>query len=186
MEEIWKDIRGYEGLYQVSNLGCVKSLNWRNQGVQKNLWLKPHNRGYLQVELAKDGQKKCFVVHRLVADAFIPNPDGLPQVNHKDEEKTNNCVENLEWCSRSYNAKYSLDRHPERKPKGGGHRKGCRFKGANSEKSVVQLTMSGEVVKEWVCSREIFLETGMSDWSISECCRGNRKTAYGYKWQYAS
>ena len=186
MEEIWKDIPGYEGLYKVSNLGNVKSLNWRNTGEEKNLWLKPHNKGYLQVELANGGVKKCFVVHRLVAIAFLPNPNCFPQVNHKDENKANNCVENLEWCSRSYNARYSLDRHPERKPKGGGHRKGCRFKGANSEKSVVQLTMSGEFVREWVCSRDVFLETGMSDWSISECCRGNRKTAYGYKWQYAS
>ena len=175
MEEIWKDIPGYEGLYKVSNLGNVKSLNWRNTGEEKNLWLKPHNKGYLQVELANGGTKKCFVVHRLVAIAFIPNPDCLPQVNHKDEDKTNNCVENLEWCSRSYNARYSLDRHPERKRKG-----------QNSERGIVQLTASGEFVKEWVRSRDVFLETGMSDWSISECCRGNRKTAYGYKWQYAS
>lgn len=186
MEEIWKDIRGYEGLYQVSNLGNVKSLNWRNQGVQKNLWLKPHNRGYLQVELAKDGKKKCFVVHRLVADAFVPNPNGFPQVNHKDEVKTNNASENLEWCTRSYNAKYSLVRHPERTPNGCVHRRGCRHKGANTNTPIAQIGANGEVVKVWGCSRDIFLETGMSDWSISECCRGNRKTAYGYKWQYAS
>lgn len=184
MEEIWKDIEGYEGLYKVSNLGNVKSLNWRNTGEEKNLYLKPHNKGYLQVELAKDGTKRSFVVHRLVATAFIPNQSGLPQVNHKDENKTNNCVWNLEWCSRSYNAKYSLNRHPERKPKCGGRKKGCRYKGANSEKRIAQMTTSGEIVKEWESSRTIFLETGMSDWSISECCRGNRKTAYGYKWQY--
>ena len=186
MEEVWKDVVGYEGLYQVSNFGNVKSLNWKNTGTQKELWLKPHNRGYYQVELAKDGKKKCFMVHRLVAVAFVSNPNGFPQVNHKDENKRNNCAENLEWCSQSYNTIYSLKRHPERNAKNGGHRKGCRFKGANSDKHIIQLTQDGELVKEWICSRDIFLETGMSDWSISECCRGNRKTAYGYKWQYAS
>ena len=87
MEEIWRDVVGYEGLYQVSNKGNVKSLNWKNRGYERNLYLKPHNKGYLQVELAKDGKKKCFVVHRLVAIAFIPNPHKHPQVNHIDENK---------------------------------------------------------------------------------------------------
>lgn len=186
MREIWKDIPGYEGLYRVSNLGNVKSLNWRNTGEAKNLYLKPHRRGYLQVELAKNGIKKCFVVHRLVATAFLPNDDLLPQVNHKDENKKNNRADNLEWCTQSYNAIYSLNKHPERKPPRGGRRKGCRFKGTNSEKRVLQLNVDGTLIREWACSRDIFLQTGMSDWSISECCRGNRKTAYGYKWRYAA
>lgn len=186
MEEIWKDVVGYEGLYQVSNIGNVKSLNWRGLGKPKNLYLKPHNKGYLQVELAKDGNKKCYTVHQLVATAFIPNPNNLAQINHKDEDKKNNRVDNLEWCTRSYNAAYSIDRHPERKPNGIGRRKGSRFKGINSELKILQLSLDGEIVKEWSCSRDIFLKTGMSDWSISECCRGNRKTAYGYKWQYAN
>jgi len=186
MEEIWKDVVGYEGLYQVSNFGNVRSLNWRNTGVIKNLWLKPHNKGYLQVELFKNKTRSCVVVHRIVAEAFIPNPFGFPQVNHKDEVKTNNRVDNLEWCTRSYNSLYSIKKHPERKPKGVGRRKGCRFKGVNSDKEIVQLTLDDEPIRMWDCSRNIFLETGMSDWSISECCRGNRKTAYGYKWQYVS
>lgn len=183
MEEIWKDIPEYEGLYQVSNIGNVKSLNWKNQGYEKNLWLKPHKNGYLQVELAKGGTKKCFVVHRLVAIAFIPNPQGYPQVNHKDENKRNNCAENLEWCNASYNAIYSMKRRgvvlkEKRVPQ--------RKNSSHSNQSIIQMTLSGETVKTWENSRTIFLETGMSDWSISECCRGNRKTAYGYKWQYAS
>lgn len=186
MEEIWKDIEGYEGLYQVSNFGNVKSLNWKNTGKARNLWLKPHNKGYSQVELIKNGKRHCCVVHRLVAIAFIPNPNGFPVVNHKDEIKTNNFADNLEWCTRSYNVRYSMARHPERRPNGIARRRGYRFKGINSDLVVHQLTLSGELVKVWKCSRDIFLETGMSDWSISECCRGNRKTAYGYKWQYAS
>lgn len=172
MEEIWKDIPGYEGLYQVSNLGNVKSLNWRKTGNPRNLWLKPHRKGYLQVELAKNGIKRLFLVHRLVAEVFVPNPFSLPQVNHKDEVKTNNAVENLEWCNASYNAIYSLKRSPSKRKRQG--------------KKICQCSMDGELIKTWNDSRTIFLETGMSDWSISECCRGNRKTAYGYKWQYAS
>ena len=186
MEEIWKDIPGYEGLYQVSNFGNIKSLNWKNMGKAKNMYLKPHCHGYLQIELFNNGVKKTYMVHRLVAQSFIDNPGGYPFVNHKDENKTNNCAWNLEWCTASYNTLYSLNLHPERKAKGGGSRKGCRYKGANAGKRIVQFTVDGEFVKEWICSRDIFLETGMSDWSISECCRGNRKTAYGYKWQYAS
>jgi hypothetical protein len=175
MEEIWKDIEGYEGLYQISNLGNVRSLNWKKSGERRNLWLKPHNKGYLQVELSKCGVKKCFVVHRLVAGAFIPNPDNLPQVNHIDEIKTNNAADNLEWCTRSYNVRYSLN-----------SRKSNTRNGSKTNMPIQQLTIDGDVVKTWRCSRDIFVETGMSDWSISECCRGKRKTAYGYKWQYAS
>ena len=175
MEEIWKDIKNFEGLYQVSNLGNVKSLNWRKTGKPRNLYLKPQNKGYLQVELVKNGERKSFVVHRLVAEAFLPNPLNLPQINHKDEVKTNNSSENLEWCTTNYNVRYSMELHPNRK-----------HKGEKYNTPVQQLTLDGNVVKTWRCSRVIFLETGMSDWSISECCRGNRKTAYGYKWQYAS
>ncbi len=175
MEEIWKDVVGYEGLYQVSNLGNVKSLNWGKTGKSKNLWLKPHTKGYLQVELAKNGIKHFYLVHRLVAEAFIQNPFNFPVINHIDEDKTNNSVSNLEWCTKSYNTRYSMDLHPTRK------HKELRF-----NLPILQLTLNGEIVKTWECSRTIFLETGMSDWSISECCRGNRKTAYGYKWQYAN
>lgn len=183
MEE-WRAIEGYEGLYEVSTKGRVKSLNWKNMREEKCLFLKKHNKGYLQVELANGNGKKTFLVHRLVAKAFIENPNGFRMVNHKDENKTNNCVENLEWCSNSYNVLYSIARRKTRTNRVS-TRKGCRFHGANSEKRIVQTKHNGEVVRVWADSRTIFLETGMSDWSISECCRGNRKTAYGFKWRYA-
>ena len=181
MEEVWKPVPGYEGLYEVSNLGNVRSINWRNTGVVKNLYLKTHNKGYLQVELAKDGIKKSFVVHRLVATAFLPNPLAYPEVNHKDENKKNNVVENLEWCSRSYNVLYSISSRKSVK-----HREYCSRNSKNSSLKVQQIAKDGTVIKVWSNSREVFLQTGMSDWSISECCRGNRKSAYGYFWQYAS
>ena len=108
MEE-WKSIPGYEGLYEVSSYGRVKSLERyksNNGGIQliKEKILKPHNtkKGYLTVQFSN----KIFKVHRLVAEAFIPNPDNLPMVNHKDEDKTNNNVDNLEWCTAKYNSNY--------------------------------------------------------------------------------
>ena len=101
MDKIWKDIKGYEGLYMVSNGGDVKSV--------KNGILKPSvykGTGYYYVGLYKDGKRKGYTIHRLVADAFIPNPNNLPCVNHKDESKINNNVENLEWCTHRYNSNY--------------------------------------------------------------------------------
>ena len=102
MEE-WRDIEGYEGLYQVSNEGRVRNIS-------KNPYkmMKPHynQRGYCQVALSKNNKYIMAAIHRLVAKAFIPNPSNLPQVNHKDEKKDNNIVENLEWCDNKYNSRY--------------------------------------------------------------------------------
>ena len=113
MEEIWKDIDGFEGLYQVSNFGNVMSLNYGNRGYAKKLTPKCNNSGRLWVELLKGGKRKCMLVHRLVALAFIPNPNNFPQINHKDENPKNNFAFNLEWCTQSYNNNYSIERHPE-------------------------------------------------------------------------
>ena len=101
--EIWRDIKGYEGIYQISNKGRVKSLHY---GKEKILSPSKHS-GYFFVRLFKKGEKpKEFDIHRLVAQAFLPNPDNLPIVNHKDENKLNNNVENLEWCNSEYNLNY--------------------------------------------------------------------------------
>ena len=105
MIEIWKDIEGYENLYQVSNLGRVKSLNYNHTGKEKIMKAKK-DKGYLRVQLYKDGKPKFYSVHRLVATSFLPNPNNLSQVNHIDEDKSNNIVDNLEWCSAKYNSNY--------------------------------------------------------------------------------
>ena len=107
IEEVWKDVVGFEGIYKVSSLGNVARV--RN-GSLRQLKKCPaggkHNRDYLYVSLTHREKVRFSSVHRLVAEAFIPNPEGLPQVNHKDEDKFNNCVDNLEWCTASYNNRY--------------------------------------------------------------------------------
>ena len=109
-EEVWKPIKDYEGLYEISNLGRVKSLNYRGTGKGKILKNIKDRKGYLKVCLTKNGRHKIFRVHRLVAEAFIPNPNNYPIVNHKDEVPSNNCVDNLEWCTYAYNNTYN-NRH---------------------------------------------------------------------------
>ena len=170
-EEIWKDIDGYEGLYQISNMGRVRSLDrFVNQGKIYRFCtgsiIKPgvSEKGYNRVDLHKNGKTKHCKVHRLVAEAFIPNPDNLPIINHKDECKTNNHVDNLEWCSVSYNNTY-----------------GCRI-----EKKVYQYSLDGEFIKEWQSCKEVQRQLGHQPSRISECCNCKTKTAYGYIWKYAS
>ena len=109
-QEQWRPIEEYEGLYEVSNMGRVKSLERidKNNHLVKGKILKPvmMKNGYLRVDLSKEGKHKMFSVHRLVGMTFIPNPEGLPQINHIDEDKTNNRVDNLEWCDCKYNINY--------------------------------------------------------------------------------
>lgn len=159
--EIWKEIKGYEGLYAVSNKGRVKNL--KSGKVLKNI-INTH--GYSMVSLPKgDGKSKNMLVHRLVAEAFIPNPLNLLQVNHIDENKRNNDVSNLEWVSASQNQRHSA------------HTKSCRIN---------QYTLDGELVKEWESSKQIERETGHDQSNIIKCCKGYKNYSHvgGYKWQY--
>src|SRR5574344_1100472 len=103
MKEIWKNVSGYEGIYQISNFGRVRSFKFSNVRILKNI---VQSAGYLTVDLRKNGARKSFKIHRLVALAFIENPNNLPSINHKDECKTNNSVNNLEWCTDKYNSNY--------------------------------------------------------------------------------
>ena len=109
-DEVWRDIKGYEGQYQVSNKGNIYSVDRKDSQGKKcgGRMLRPgyDKDGYLQVALCKDGKPKTKKIHRLVTETFIPNPNGFSEVNHKDEIKTNNYVENLEWCTRKYNVNY--------------------------------------------------------------------------------
>lgn len=128
MEEIWKDIDGYEGKYQISNNGAVCSLEYHNtKGIKRKGFLKPakDSKGYLRCALSKENKLRTFKIHRLVAQAFIPNPLNLPQVNHIDGDKTNNCVSNLEWCDNSYNQRHAYSNGLN--PKHVGHRVGVQL-----------------------------------------------------------
>lgn len=179
--EFWKDVKGYEGLYQVSNEGRVKSLNYKRTGKEKILCPKKHNKGYLQIQLMNGDKNKTYTIHRLVAEAFIENPDNLPCVNHKDENKKNNNVENLEWCTYKQNFEAYVKNHPNFAE----NRNYEKSKRRKLDNMVEQISKDNVVIKRWKNVREIELTNKWSAWSIAECCRGNRKTAYGYTWRYA-
>ena len=177
--ETWKDIEGYDGKYQVSDLGNVRSLNWKGTSEVRLLNKRFTNAGYHKVLLSKNGVCKYSLVHRLVAEAFIPNPEGKQTVNHIDEVKTNNNVSNLEWCSLrenidKYFINHSSDIYEKRRAT---FRKNAR--------AVSQIGENGEVVRVWSSVAEIHNTMNYNNWSISQCCDGKRKKAYGYSWEYA-
>ena len=170
-EEIWCPIKGYEGLYEVSDQGRVRSLKFGKERILKQ-WI--NTQGYLRVELSKNGEHKMYLVHRLVSKTFIPNPDNLPEVNHKDEDKTNNSVINLGWCDRKSNCNY------------GNRNKRISEKMTNGKlsKPVLQFTKDGEFVAEWKSSSEIKRNLGYSKGNISACCNGIRKSSNGFVWKF--
>lgn len=189
MKEEWRQIQGYEGLYEVSNLGRVKSLErYDKMGrliKEKTLNPRKHKKGYLYVGLSKDGIQKKYSIHRLVAIAFIPNPNNLPQVNHKDENKENNCLDNLEWCTNEYNCNYGNHGKNISKSLLGGtlsEQTRQRMSEARSIK-IVQLSLNGKLIKIWNSLRETD-KFGYRHACISECCRGLRKTHKKFKWMY--
>lgn len=169
--EVWKDIKDYEGHYQVSDKGRVKSIKFR-----KEIIMKPERNksGYLAIGLRKNGEHKLFKVHRLVAIAFIPNPDNLPQVNHKDENKENNSVENLEWCDSKYNINFGI--HNQRISE--------KLTNGKRSKPVLQFTKDGEFIQEWKSGHDVERNLGYNQRNISSCCLGKIKSAYGYVWKY--
>lgn len=155
MNEIFKDIKNYEDLYEVSDTGLV-----RNKVSGKILKPGRNSRGYLLVNLYKDGICKSKSIHRLVAETFIPNPNHYPQVNHIDENKTNNNVDNLEWCTRQYNIDYS------------------------QSKPVCQYALDGRLLNTYKSVCEASRQTGISQGDISNCCLGRYKSAGGFIWKF--
>ena len=147
-----KDIKGYEGLYAVKS--CGKVWSYRNKK-----FLKPdtHENGYLYVTLNRNGERKCCRLHRLVAEAYIPNLENLSDVDHIDNDKTHNYVNNLQWITHKDNIRKSQNKH------------------------ILQFSLDGELIREWECASDVGIEVQSN---IVTCLKGRRKTAYGYVWKY--
>ena len=176
--EIWKPVVGYEGLYECSNMGRVKSVDRYVSHIYEGEYqfikgrirkTKLNNGGYEMLSLFRDGKEKTCLVHRIIAEAFLSNPYNLPEVNHKDECKTNNFVENLEWCDREYNLYYGTRRQRQ------------------AEKEmvpVIQYTKDGMLIKKWDSMQSVMDDLGINRGNISNCCSGRCKSVGGYKWKY--
>ena len=173
-KEIWKTIKENPN-YMVSNFGRVKSLyDGRHHKFREKILKYNRTRsGYLTVALYKNGIQKRYLIHRLVAEAFIQNPLNLSEVNHKDENKENNSAENLEFCDHKYNSNYgsAIERAALKRTNGKGSIK------------VLQFTLDNELVKEYPSSKECG-RNGFNQAAVSRCCRGKIKQYKGYKWQY--
>lgn len=174
-KELWKPIKGYEWLYEVSNLGNVRSLpNKTRKGIRLLKKTPDVSYGYYIVNLYKNGKTVTFRVHRLVAETFLPNPNNYPVVNHINEIKTDNRVCNLEWCTVQYNTCYGtgLKRTSEKQKND-----------PNRSKKIVQMSLSGEVIKVWPSLNET-RRNGFRQHSVYDCCQGKQKTHRGYLWAY--
>lgn len=171
--EIWKDIPGYDNLYQVSNMGRVKSLNYNRTRKEKLLMFSKDKYGYLRVTISKEGVKKYVQVHRLVCEAFLQNPFNLPQVNHRNEDKTDNRIENLEYCDAKYNINYGMA--IERRSK-------ALINNPKRSKKILCV----ETVVVYPSTMEIERQFGFYHNQISGCCKGKYgyKTVGNYHWQY--
>lgn len=210
-EEIWKDIKGYEGLYQVSNLGRVKSLDRviiKNNGFtihikEKILQNSIDRKGYPIIGLCKMGKCKTKPIHRLVADAFIPNPENKPEIDHIDTDPTNNRVENLRWCTRQENCNNPLTiKHQKISQKGkklsddtkkkiseANKGRKCYWEGKIGKehpkaKHIIQFTPKGELVRKWDCITDAERQLNIHHANILKVINGERNCAGGYKWEY--
>lgn len=182
--EIWRLIPGYEE-YEVSNRGRVKRLAFDKpvcggsiQHCNERILLPQQRKsGYQAVGLSKNSKVKYFLIHRLVAIAFIPNPNKLPQVNHKDENPSNNCVDNLEWCDQKYNSNYGTSKD----------RIAAKLKNALLSKSVQQYGMDGIFVREYPSAMEASRQLGLNVSGIISCCNCHPKynTCGNYQWKYS-
>lgn len=188
--EIWKDIEGFEGLYKVSNLGEIKSVTRTVNScynssmiVKGKLRIQSLKAGYKYVDLSKDGKTKSLRVNRIVAIAFIPNPENKPYVNHINGIKSDNRVENLEWNTASENDNHAFTNNLRKSPLFWAGKSGSDH---NKSKKVNMLSINGEFIKSFGSIREAERITGVQSVNISKCCSKKRITSGGYKWEYST
>jgi len=187
--EVWKDIKGYEGYYQISNKGRIHSLNrtitdkrgfkYKKKGKE----LKPHKgeNGYIYISLKKNNFTKTFTIHRLVATYFTFNPLRLPEVNHIDENKENNKADNLEWCTHKYNNSYGTKNSRAMQNRDSSYVSIQNKK--RLSKKVFQYDFNNNLIRIWPSTQEC-QRNGFSQGCVAACCRGEYKQYYGYKWSY--
>lgn len=173
--EKWKEIKGYEGKYEVSDKGNIRSINYHRMGFTKLLTPRLAHTGYYRIGLSKGCQKKTFNVHRLVAEAFLDNPNGYPSINHKDEDKTNNNVDNLEFCSVAYNNNYGT--HNEKI--GNAHRN----RKDQSKPIIAKDSDGNEIYFPSIKEAERIL--GVDHSGVCKVLKGKYERMYGYEWRYA-
>lgn len=198
-KQCWRDIPNYEGKYQVSNTGRVRSLNYGRTGKTKVIKQSTNKGGYKSVFLYKDGKLKGYLVHRLVAITFIPNPNNYPVINHKDENPKNNVVWNLEWCTQEYNCNYGTRNEKCSKARKGKSRGkhlteetkrkiSAAHKGKNNPKAkpILMFTLDGEFIRRFDCGADAneYLGKNRRNKNIGMCARAKIKTAYDYIWKY--
>lgn len=164
----WVPVKGFEGLYEISRFGEVRGI--KRQGTAGGrIGTRENNKGYITIDLCKNGTPvRGILVHRLVAEAFLENPENLPFVNHKDENKSNNTVENLEWCDHEYNMNYGTAKERRIKTKG----KMCKG------------VWPDGTTKIYKNCADAGRDLGLSQGSIWGCCNGRWKTSGGARWSY--
>lgn len=185
--ERWKDIAGYVGEYQISTYGRVRTVAHVTMRKHKSGHEYPYtvrekirktkrnNKGYEQIGLRSYGRPDAyFLIHRLVAEAFLPNPDALPCVNHKNENRSDNRLDNLEWCSYEYNINYGT--HKEKAA--------AWMRERRVRKEVVQMTLDGKEIARFPSQTEASKATGISLSGIRDACTGKYKQMKGYRWRY--
>ena len=162
IKEIWKDIRGYEGLYQASNLGNIRSLKnrWGNRIEPRLVKQQKTKKGYKRVRLSKKNKSKTFMVHRIIYITFIKDIENGLEINHKDFNRENNKINNLEMITHTNNVRYS------------------------KAKPIIQLSINNEYIRKWDCIRDVEKEIGIDHRQICACLLGKQKTCHGYKWKY--
>ena len=178
--EVWKDVPNYEGIYKASNFGRIKMVKRTlTDSLGKKINKKEHilkprtgNRYYM-IALYKNGKREDLLLHRVIAQTFIPNPENKPFVNHKDENCFNNCSDNLMWCTQKENMNWGTIN--ER-----------MSKNSKSKRKVNQYDMNGNFIKQWDCMTDFYKSKGLKlKTGIIECCKGRRQSHMGYKWKYA-